>query len=209
MAWTNNSTDTALSAVPANGGTGFQAWTSSEVGGAAAGYFLGSSTEFGGGNLNSVDGSSFGMYGQGSGNNAYAYRKLINGLMVGGIWTCKIGINYRNGYKGVQFYKAGTPTFLFQAAADQYQYTTNFSTYTNTGWVYGAQSVFTVRAERTTSSNTAYTVSRDGAPGDTFTVNVATNTDIDEVGFFVGNTTAAQNESNLYFNSLSAYNAYR
>ena len=208
MAWTNNSTDTALSAVPANGGTGFQAWTSSEAGGASAGYFLGSSSEYGGGSLNSIDGSSFGMYGQGTGNNAYAYRKMLNGLMVGGIWTFKIAINYRNGYKGVQFYKSGTPTFLFQAAADQYQYTTDFSNYTNTGWAYGAQSVFTVRAERTTVSNTAYTVSRDGSPGDTFTVNVGTNTDIDEVGFFVGNT-SAEGQSNFYFNFLSAYNAYR
>lgn len=213
MPWTNNSTDTALSAVPDNGGIGFIAWTSSESGGASSGYFLGSSNEYDGGNINSSDfftasGTSFGMYGVGSGNNAYAYRKILQGLMVGGFITFKIAIQFRNGAKGIRFFRNGTPTFYFQASNDdRYEYSLDGSTWTDTLWGYNGRSVFTVRAHRTSESNISYTVSRDGT-ADTFTVNSSTSTDIDEVAIFVENTNSG-GQNNIYFNFLSAFNNYR
>ena len=55
MAW-QNSGSTGLFAEPTNGGQGFKAWSASRTAdntGTITGYFLGTSTEYSGGNLNS------------------------------------------------------------------------------------------------------------------------------------------------------------
>jgi len=205
--WGNNSTNTSLSADPESGGTGFQVWTSDETGGSAAGFFTASSTQYGGGNVNSDDESAFGIYGVGSGNVARCFRKIINPLMVGGNYSFKIAAQFRNGSKGINFYRLGNSLFSFRIAADKYEYSTNLITYTDTGWTYSGTSVFTVVATRTGENNIDFKVSRDGT-ADSITVSLSGLVNIDEAEFFVGSTESG-GENNLYFNFLSAYNAYR
>jgi len=211
MPWTNNIDNTTLYSEPVNGGVGFQAWTALKTPGTNSGYFLGSSTQYGGGNLDSPNGTSFGLYGNNSGNNAYAYRKLIEPIMFGGRYSFKMGTQWRDGQKGFFCYSDGTPVLLFQAAGDRYEWTTDFVTYNNTNWMYSGTSVFTILIERKNNISSVdslfFTVQRD-APADSFTAERTTNLNFNEVGFFNQNTTGTGN-NNLYFNFLSCYNAYR
>lgn len=205
--WGNNSTNTGLSAVPASGGTGFQAWTSDEVGGAAVGFFTSNSTQFSGGNINSDDNNAFGMYGVGSGNVARCFRKMINPLMVGGIFSVKFAAQFRNGRKGINVYRQGNGLFSFRIAGNKYEYSTNLITYNDTLWSYSGASVFTLKIERPGFNYIVFQVSRDGT-SDNITVPLSGLVDVNEIEFFVGDTESG-GQNNLYFNFLSAYNAYR
>jgi len=208
--WGNNSDNTALSADPANGGIGYQPWTSTEVGGVEAGYFTGNSTQFGGGNVNSSDNLSWALYGSKVGNSsARAYRKLINPLEVGSSFRVKIAIRFRNGFKGAGFFANGANIFMFQAATDQYQYSTNGGTsWTNLGWDYGTgESIFDVAAFRTGSNTHDFVVTQVNTAA-SVTVPVTNANVVDELHLFVGNTDGTGND-NLYVNFISAFNPFR
>lgn len=211
--WGNNSSNTALSAYPANGGLGFQDWTSAEQGTSeSSGYFTGDSTEYSGGNINSSDNLCWGMYGSSNGGGvARAYRKTINPLEIGSTLRARITIQYRNGFKGAGFFANGEDVFMFQAAGDEYQYSTNGgSSWTTISpeWPYGSgQSVFEIVAARTGATNHEYRVTQVNT-GNTVLVQRSSNNPVNEMQFFVGGTDGA-GPSNLYLNFLSAYNPFR
>jgi len=218
MAWTND-VNGGLSAVPANGGTGFQAWTSSEQGDINVGqYFLGDSVGATFGNVNSLNDKAFGLYAAGTGNTANVYRKMILGLMEGGSFTVKFATQFRNGNKGVIVLKSGTPVFNFDVGGpDQYRHSRNwtgssFSSFTDTGWVYSSTSVFTLSVTRPAVGETYFTVTREADATDpvvrtTGPLVITNNTDVDEIQFYSSQTDPGT-PNNLYFNFLSAYNAY-
>lgn len=206
MAWQNNSSNNGLSAIPANGGTGFLSWTSNKTTSNNAGYFLGDSTG-GAGDIN-VGGNSFAMYGH-TGTIANAYRPLPDPLATeGDMFTCKFTLNFRNGYKGVGLTEDGVnDVFLFQAASDIYETAANGS-YQNTGWGYSSNGVYTLTYTVSTGNNKVFTVSRNDGATVTRTINSSTLS-ISAVHFYVGITDNSSNQNNLYFNSLSTYNPYR
>jgi len=218
MAWTNDPNG-GLSAVPANGGTGFQSWTSSEQGDSTAGfYFLADSTGDGFGDVNSSNGRAFGMFASGTGNTVNSYRKMILGLMVGGSFTVRFATQYRNGNKGVVILNSGTPVFNFDVGGpDQYRYSTTytgsiFTSFTNTDWIYSGTSVFTLSVHRPEAGVCTFTVLRDAdgtdtTPRSTGPISINTNTDVDELQLYTSQTEVGS-PNNLYFNFLSAYNAY-
>lgn len=220
MAWTNDPTNTpstGLSAVPPNGGSGFQAWTSSKTATTNTGYFRGDASLNGYSGLNSSDSTSFGMYAHptGSFNSAYAFRKPINPLMNNGIFSVLLGMNFRNGYKGIQFLKAGNPSFTFDVSGDTYRYRWGgpldyrSGTWQNTGFVYNSTSVFRVTFQRVDPFATA-SIFRINTSDDTgLLANGAAAKDIDEVRIYIDSTDNGNVENVLYFNFLSAYNAYR
>lgn len=211
--WDDNASGTALSSIPANGGIGFQTWTSSEAGGSSAGYRTLDSTEYGGGNVNSSDGLSFAMFGTGFGNNARCYRKTINPLQIGSSFRVRLGIRFRNGFKGAGFFANGLNAFLFQAAAtgggDQYQYSVDGgSNWTNLAWPYGTgASTFEVTAYRVTTNRHDFVIRQENT-GNIETATRNLGDPVDELHMFVGNT-GSGGDNNLYFNFLSAYNPFR
>jgi len=231
MAWTNDPTNTpstGLSAVPPNGGSGFQAWTSSKTASIGTGYFLGNAAALGYANLNSADNTAFAMYGHmggggGSGNSTFAFRKPINPLMDNGIISLKIGVNFRNGYKGVQFLNAGNPVFTFTVYSNLYRYrfggaydyqnTTGYNTWASLA--YQSNSVFNFIYTKISSSFATIDMSRTSSDPSspeelaTFNSSAAINKTVDEIRFFVDSADNSLEANNLYFNFLSAYNAYR
>lgn len=223
MPWQDNPSG-GLFADPTSGGIGFDNWTSSEQGTLTnAGYFTGQPffNSSGGlySNLASTDGNAFGMYGELAGNEARCFRKLLAPLALGGNFAVKLGMNYLNGYKGVIFRKSTTgPVFIFQGAGNAYQFNNNWNgsswdpgSWQNAPWLYKADSVIFIQFDRITSNFANITMTRPNTPTrDQTTTNVTTNTDIDQIDFFIGGTDALPDiENNLYFNFLSAFTAYR
>jgi hypothetical protein len=207
MAWTTNSSNDGLSAIPSNGGTGFLAWTSSKTASNNAGYFLGDSTA-GGGNVN-VGGNAFAIYAH-SGTNANAVRDFADPLAtVGDFFFCRFTLNYRNGFKGIAL-RDGTNTnqFLFQAASDAYEtFAEDGNGYINTGWGYTGSGIYDLRY--TVNANTrVFSVTRDFSETVTRTIS-SSSLSISNVLFFIGNTDNGDSQNNLYFNSLSTFNPYR
>jgi len=232
MAW-QNSGSTGLFAEPTNGGQGFKAWSASRTAdaiGNVTGYFLGTSTEYSGGNLNSDDNSCFGMYAIDTDNNpattqtCNVVRELMSPLMIGGTLTFKLGIQYRNGFKGVVFKNGTKDLFAFRAGVlgggDAYQTAAGnaggaLGTYTNLGWGYGTgDSVFTLAYNRTGTNSARCFIRQTGtSANNSTTINIDPGSDstaIDRVEFYVANTQfGGGGQNNLYFNSLSAYNEWR
>lgn len=220
MAWTNNVVSGGLSAVPANGGIGFQPWTSFEQGDINVGqYFLASSVANNFGNVDSSNGLAFGMYAEGPGNTVNVYRKMILGLMVGGYFTAKFATQFRNGSKGVVVLTNGTPRFNFDIGSDQYRYSntwtgTSFINFTNTGWPYSSTSVFTLSVQRPSENLCLFTVTRDAdafdpIPRNTGPIIETSSTNVNEIQFYTSQTdVGGGTPNNLFFNFLSAYNAY-
>lgn len=235
MAWQSTGTS-GLFAEPTNGGQGFKAWSASRTadgsGGTppvGTGFFLGDATEAGAGfaNLNSDDNSCFGMYGIGfvvpvtQAYSANAIRELAAPLMINGTFTFKLGINFRNGFKGVVLKNGTTDIFAFRAGAlggvDAYQTAVNgggagLGAYTDLGWAYGSNSVFTIAYNRTGTSSAQVLIRQTGNTNNVTTINVNSgpnSTAVDRAEWFVAGTTEGGPSNNLYFNSLSAYNEWR
>lgn len=233
MAWQNTGTN-GLFAEPTNGGQGFKDWsairTADGSGGTppvGAGFYLGNSTLGGGGNLNSDDNSCFGMYGTGfvvpvtQAYSANATRELRSPLMIGGTFTFRLGIQFRNGFKGVVLKNGPTDIFAFRAGAlggvDAYQTAVNSGTvldaYSNLNWGYAGDSVFTIAYNRTGTSTAQVLVRQtSGSVNNVTTVNInagSLSTAVDRAEFFVAGTTASGAVNDLFFNSLSAYNEWR
>lgn len=228
MAWTNNTTTgTGLSTVPENGGFGFSMWTSSEVNpGNGTSYFTevpwcNSAKTIAYPGLSSTDTQCFAISGSLT-SQTKCSRKLISPLSIGGYVECRLGINYRNGFKGAAFKSNGTLTILFQAVqsspSDKYEYTEDGSLYvtlTNgvTPWQYKQNSVFQFKATRTDENELTVKIKRMNPlfPGDDdFTHTVYQDVAIDEIEFFCGETNANDDiENTLFFNFLSGNSAYR
>lgn len=239
MAWTNNTTTgTGLSTVPEIGGSGWDIWYSDETNpGVDTSYFAEKPY------YNSSNGLYPNLGSNDFANSCFAIsaispsiiragRYLRMPLSVGGHIEIRMGINFRNGYKGVRFLENG-PTgglaFLFQAASDKYEWTVNGTNYYQfynippsgppVVWDYQANSVFSVRLERTDINQVDIIIRRINTDEvdptydkDTITINSECN--VNYVEFFssansyigIGN---AIYENSLFFNHLTGYSAYR
>lgn len=225
--WGNNSSNTALSADPENGGAGFQSWTSQEE------YSLGNENncgfyttipEFfnpGEGNLmfpqlSAIDGSCFAMYAH-SGTKAYARRKMKMPLSVGGFIEVSLGIAYRSGKKGVRFIdNTSTPpvtTFSFYASDSDggyILYTLEHGTKICTSIPYTPNSTFDIRLDSDPFSIfkglfLSYRINDTNNESEFLSDTIKA----DEIEFFIENTDNGSNINNLYFNILTGYSAYR
>ena len=241
MPWTNDPQG-GLSALPANAGSGFISWTSFEQGPffgtidgennlvsivgskpliqlniptyyTSAPFYNSSRSTYEG--LSSSETSCFAMSAAGANSSISCYRKLILPLMLNGNLEVRVGINYRNGLKGVFVRKNNTRIFGFVATNNEYQ-SYNGSAYISVPISYQPDSVFFISILRTLILGEDSLISRvtrpkyDGnAPivSHVDTVNVA----IDELEFIVEQTDVSgpNYENSLFFNYLTGYSAYR
>ncbi len=135
----------------ANEGTGFQAWNIST--GGSAGTFLGDSTEGNCGNINTESGSvtqSFGMWGNPAGGNyVNCNRKFAGGALSSGQkFSAKLGVNWRNGNKGIDILSGDQVIFNFNVGNDSYTYNPTNHSAVDLGWSYSADSVIDVVIEQ-------------------------------------------------------------
>lgn len=232
MAWENNTFNTGLYADPANGGVGFTVWESTKDNSPQCGYFLGSSMSAANlfdsvrANINSaLSNESFAMYAHKNNNPSapsifsLADRTLNDPLTtVGDFFQVKYTWNYRNGYKKLYFLNgANAGNFTVQAASDQYQIAPNESNnFVNMAllsgsapWgVYKSNSVWTLRADRTSTDTTTIRVIRENSDSTVDTFLTAMKIDVFSLRIAIGNTDNSDTQNNIYFNFLSAYNPY-
>lgn len=233
MAWENNFANTGLYADPANGGIGFEDWTSSEGGTGSdnldAGFFsyypYSTDTNVVLPGLSSLNTYCFGIYGKKDTNpslyrEARCFRNLKSPLMVGGDLVVTIGLNYRNGFKGVSFKNTSDTgneiKFRLQGASNDLQYYTPSDGTVNWNSVFpysiNGQS-FQIRFRRLTADDVSIRVALIGSSSHQ-DINIDTagdgNLAVNQLEFFCGDTDRSPNEqNNLYFNFLSSYNAWR
>lgn len=241
MPWTNNPQG-GLSALPANAGSGFISWTSFQQGpffgsidgeynlvsmvGAnpliqlniptyytAAPFYNSTGSTYEG--LSSSETSCFAMSAAGANSSISCYRKLISPLMLNGNLEVRVGINHRNGFKGVFARKNNTRIFGFVATDNAYQ-SYNGSAYTNVPITYQPDSVFFISILRTLILSTDSVIARVTRPkydGNTPVVSIVetANVQIDELEFIVEQTDVSgpTYENSLFFNYLTGYSAYR
>jgi hypothetical protein len=241
MPWTNDPQG-GLSALPANAGSGFISWTSFQQGpffgsidgennlvsmvGAnpliqlniptyytAAPFYNSTGSTYEG--LSSSETSCFSMSAAGANSSISCYRKLISPLMLNGNLEVRVGINYRNGFKGVFARKNNIRIFGFVATDNEYQ-TYNGSAYANVPIAYHPDSVFFISILRTLILSTDSVIARVTRPkydGSTPVASIVetANLQIDELEFIVEQTdlNGPVYENSLFFNYLTGYSAYR
>lgn len=227
---TTNGSDNAADAVYTGGvwvsGTGggsptFGPWTLSTSnttgdGGAASGFFIGDSTGpvssgngAGTGDIN-TSGVAFGMYAH-KGNpgdtgsvSADATRQLDSALAVNQTLSLQVGVNFRNGDKGIDIYSGGTNN-IFNLNIGGDTYAVNNATTGNGdlfGDAYDSQTIFTLSLMQTSVGGGTWTIVRSGGLSGTAT---GTYTG-DPTGLHIYNSNTdanSQNANNLYFNNFS------
>jgi len=226
--WTNNSTNTGLSADPENGGSGFQSWTSQEEysGGVNTncGFFISTPTfnnpfpppsTYTFPELSAGENTCFGIYAH-TNTRAYARRKMRMPLSVGGFITVSLGISYRNGKKGVRFIdNTSVPpvtTFAFYASDSEggYRLYTQEHGARDPGIGYTINSTFDITIYNTPfASFKGYFLATKVNDTDNDAVFLSDPIKVDEIEFFVENTDDSLETNNLYFNILTGYSAYR
>lgn len=189
-----------------NQGTGFGAWDLSSNNNnnttEFAGYFLGSSTD-GTGNLNTA-GQSFGMYANPGSAFSNAARSLTGGaLALGQNFSITLGVNFRNGNKGIDLLSGASTVFNFNVGADQY-----FVNGQGLAIAYQPDSVFTLSLTPTSATTLLVLVTRSSSAGGTEvafsnTVTVTGGDAIDGFKLYVSGTENGSSANNLYFNSIS------
>jgi hypothetical protein len=159
--WTNGS----------NGGDGFLAWeldnNDGDQGGGVtnyAGAFLGDSTAYGGGNVNTPAGDAFGLYANStdSANPQSSATRLLQTFPVGARLSFDLGVNYRNGSKGARLQRNAMWLFEVAVRDDDYVYAdwgAGDTDYTSLGWSYAADTAIQVVITR--YPNNRYTVALD------------------------------------------------
>ncbi|HMO98113.1 MAG TPA: hypothetical protein PKE26_03290 [Kiritimatiellia bacterium] len=194
-----------------NGGAGFQPWiiinnNDSELG-RFAGVFIGDST-FGGTDVNTA-GASFGLYANGDDNPFVdAIRPFAAELAVGQSISVEIGVNFRNGSKGVSFQSSGGNIFEFAVFSDDYWYKIGNNAPVSLGWDYASDSAFEIELSRLAGSLYDVTINRRGGTPESFALNQVDlgATAPNEVKFF-NVATEPGDENNLYANRLAMYSS--
>jgi hypothetical protein len=198
-----------------NSGLGFQPWILQNNDGAGEGFtnfagaFIGDST-FGGSDVNSSSGDAFALYanGQGGGNAfANAIRPFNSELAVGQVISLEIGVNFRNGSKGVAFQNSGNGIFEVGVFADDYWYKIGNGSPISLGWDYASDSAIQIEFARVAGNLYNINIIRNGSAPETFGL---TAVDLggsapNEVRFFNFNTDSGDNANNLYFNRLALF----
>jgi hypothetical protein len=186
LTWTNS----------ANAGSGFGAWNLFTSG--SAGFFIGSSASQGFGDID-TSGSSFGMFGNPSGDNyANAERSFSSALNVGDSFSIDLAVAFRNGSKGISLFSGGfapaNEIWNFNAGGDNY--TAGGSTL---GWAYSQTSIFNLLATQSASDTLTISLVR-GA--DTYSTNITTLGGLSGFRMYVGSTEAGNDLNNLFANNL-------
>ncbi|HMO05502.1 MAG TPA: hypothetical protein PKC67_03600 [Kiritimatiellia bacterium] len=198
-----------------NSGLGFEPWILQNNDGAAEGYtnfagvFIGNST-FGGMDVNASSGDAFALYanGQGGGNPfANAIRPLTGGLGIGEVLSLEVGVNFRNGSKGVSFQNSGNNVFEFGVFNDDYWYKVGNDAPVNLNFAYASDSAFTIEFARISPTLYDITITRTGSePVNEFLDNIDLGASApNEVRFFTFNTDSGDSANNLYFNRLARF----
>lgn len=196
-----------------DGGLGFQPWIIQINNGPGDGYtnyagtFFGNST-FGGSDVNVKD-SAFGMYanGEGSGGNPFAnaIRLFDQELMIGQAVSLEIGVNFRNGSKGVAFQNAGSPVFEIGTYSDDYFYKIGNEPPVSLGWAYASDSAIEVLLKRVANDWYDISISRRGGSPETNLLGlVSLDTPPNEARLFIYDTEPGD-PNNLYFNRLALF----
>lgn len=201
-----------------NSGLGFQPWIITNNDGPGAGFtnyagaFIGDSTA-GGSDVNASSGNAFALYANGEGDGfpfINAIRPLNDELAVGEVIALEIGVNFRNGSKGVAFQNSGTAIFEVGVYADDYFYKIGNDAPISLGWDYAFDSAIVVELKRVSGSLYDVTIVREGNTPETSALGVLNlgPTAPNEVRFFNFNTDSGDNANNLYFNRLALYSGY-
>lgn len=164
--WTNGS----------NGGAGFGAWflenNDGDQGGSVtnyAGVFLGDSTIYGGGDVNTPALNAFGLYANSSESGGTPYSeatRFLPAFPVGGQLTFDLGVNYRNGAKGAVLQRGGTWLFEVAVVNDEYVYAdwgNNAAGFTSLDWPYAADTALNVEITRVGTDRYDVVITRSGA----------------------------------------------
>ena len=201
----------------ANAGVGFGAWVVSHNDGPHDGYtnfagaFLGDSTASGGGDVNSVSNNAFGFYANQTGDDTGTNEPLVEAtrpftaLAVGQRLTLDLGVNFRNGAKGVMLQNGATWLFEVAVVGDKYVYQ-NYAaggTQQDLGWDYAADSAINVTVTRVAQDKYDIAMTRTGSANNFMLVEGASfNQQVPDRARFYAYNTEQGGENNLYVNRL-------
>ncbi|MBP7828587.1 MAG: hypothetical protein KA248_01575 [Kiritimatiellae bacterium] len=201
----------------ANGGAGLNAWVISHNDGPHDGYtnfagaFLGDSTASGGGDVNSVSNNAFGLYANQAGEDTGTNEPMVEAtrgftaLAMGQSLTVDLGVNFRNGAKGMMLQSDGTWLFEVVVTADQYAWQNHAlgGTLQDLGWVYAADSAINVTVTRVGQDKYDIALTRTGsAPEYMLLEGVSFNHQVPDRARFYAWNTEQGGENNLYVNRL-------
>lgn len=185
-----------VSAPSDNEGTGFTSWVFESSGTADDGWFLGDSTSLSGpgGDINSGNGTSFGMFGHTT-QFAAAQRGLASSLNVGDTFSFDVAVNFRNGNKGFDL-RDGSDTGIlnFNVGGDDYVFDGS-----SLGWTYASDSVFEFTFTYTGGTGIDYTIVRGG---DSDSGSLTLTDEIASARWYVSATDNSDPENNLFVNNL-------
>lgn len=189
-------------------GAAFQAWQLSTPGNdGTAGFYIGDSRGLAGSNgadIN-VGNESFGMYGQGANKAAEAVRLFSAALSVGQTFSIDLGVNHRNGFKGIDLRDGSSATifnFNVSSLAGNDDYFVQFAA-TNNGSIgnsYSDNTAFRLSFTQTSLSGGTWSIVRSGGVTDSDTgtyLGVAA-----AFKLYVGNT-GSGSQNDLVANNLS------
>jgi len=201
-----------------NGGVGFTGWDLFNNDGAGDGYtnFAGNiidDSSVSAGNVNSSSNNAFALYAakDGSGGpdqESAAIRGFANELAINQKLSVDLGVNFRNGAKGVTVRDSGTWLFEVAVLGDDYAYRNWFAgdtQFTSLGWAeYSADTSIRLEVSRVGADLYTIVITRSGEysqsnviSGVTFGANVP-----DQLRFYTYLTDGGS-ENNLYFNRLA------
>jgi len=202
----------------ANGGQGFEPWIITGNNGEFEGYtnfvgtFIGSSVGSAG-DVDSSEVSAFGLYANGTGVDAEAplaevIRPFAAELGIGESMQVEIGVNFRNGSKGLMFQNGGTWLFEVGVFGDDYWYNVRDAgdNPVSLGWAYADDSAITVVISRVGATSYNVKLVRSGSAPEELTIgNVTLSQAPDRVRFYVFDTDNGEVQNNLYVNRLAIY----
>ncbi len=179
-------------------GSGFKGWDLSNNNNNGtdtfAGYFIGDSTA-GTGDIN-TSGVSFGMYANPGLAFATAVRGFDTPLTTGQTFSIDLGVNFRNGSKGINIRDTGgTGLFNFDVSGDDY-----FVNGTTLGLAYSAISTFTLSFEQKAGTTVGVSITRGG--GTVYSQDLDFGAAMDNFELYVSGTENGDAENNLYANNL-------
>ncbi len=200
-----------------NGGSGFEPWAFTDNNGVGEGYtnyvgfFTGNSLD-GGSDVNASDDNAFALYANGEGTGGpdplIEARRPFNALGIGESISVDIGVNFRNGAKGVMFQSAEAWLFEVAVFGDEYWYNVreNGDNPVSLGWSYAADSAIRVTLSRTGATSYNARLERFGSSPDELLVeNIILSQAPDRLRFYVFNTDNGDASNNLYINRLAIY----
>lgn len=201
-----------------NGGQGFSSWAIAVNDGPGVGFTnyvgigMGDSASANG-DVNSSAGTAFFLYANGDGVDADAplaqASRDFTALAVGESVSVDLGVNYRNGAKGVMFQAGDTWMFEFAVFGDAYHYNVRdlgADAPVDLGWSYASDSAISVVLSRvgTTSYNVSF-VRAGGAVTQTLVQAISLSQAPDRMRFYVYDTDGGGDENNLFVNRLTRF----